>query len=362
MLIYVGDYRPIDENQATYFQVENIQLSRFSISSWNPGPHFVATGSIHADEPSGRNALFKLYNELVDPENPLRLQKGRLTFFPTVNQAASFTPNHEGSLGARGIHRDGNRNVSRLGLLEAPQDHERLVGHALNREFKKILLRRIDEKFDKPQPTSWVFADFHDVPFDGDPHSVISGAPNDEAFAQAAGLPIIISNWREPQLALSEKQLEAIGRTLKQQEDFTRTAIYAAKEHLAKASVCFEGGFNKDGTSSDVNYEVLRNLLAYTGQLPALHDDEREHTLATGFTRVSVHQTIYKTHPEVRLSPHITRDDQALSPGEIFAENQHGGFITPEPLDDKGHWRVLHPIPDPKPGDHLVHLAYQREP
>lgn len=348
----------IDEGQAHYLQTSKLSLSKLTVQSLNPGIHFVATGAIHADEPSGHNTLLRLYNELADPDNPLRLLRGRLTIFPSVNQAATFTKNHQGGLGARGVHRDGNRNVTRLKWGEVPKDHERLVGHALDGEFKKIIARQIAQTLLTQQGQPWVHADFHDVPFDGPPHSVISGAKSDLEFAKAGGLPTIVSNWRDPQLNLSNEELQAIGRTRSQQKDFTRAAIYAAREHGASAAVTFEGGYNQDGKSTEVNYEVLRNLLTFTEQLEPLKSEERGHTITGPFTRVSVEKTIYKTGPDVRLSPHIQSDDQRLEPGQIVVENSQGGIIVPDRLDQDGFWRVLHPIPDPKPGDHLVHLAY----
>ena len=320
-----------------------VQLERYHLDNHIPGRHFVGTARIHGDEPSGENAFRRLYGELTDPDNPLTLQSGKITLFPVVNQPATFA-------NKRGLERDGNRNVTKLRFGERPTSPERYVGDALATEFSSIQwnARLSGEK--------WYHGDFHDVSTPGEGHLVAGGRPQDLGVAKNLGLKTILTDWRKAQNDLSPDELKAIGRNAKQQRLYTQAAIYASAHYGSSGSVCIEGGYNKDPKSSDVAYESLRNYLAYLEILPPL--EEREHTLATKFERVSVQQTIFKLDASERLAPEIHVDNQRLETGQLVLIGDHREVRVPEPPDYDGHWRIAHPTAHAHIGDHIAHLAY----
>ena len=328
------------ENQ---YQPQTPQLEKLRFDSGIDGNHFVGTARIHGDEPSGEDAFRRLAAELVDPANPLRLQSGAITLFPVVNSAAKHA-------GIRGVFRDGNRNVSRLGLTEFAQEPERLVGHALASEFSSIYWKSL------AYGKEWYHGDFHDVSTPGEGHLVAGDRPQDLELAKQIGLKTIITDWRAAQNDLSPEELKAIGRTAKQQRAYTNAAIYASAHYGSSGSICIEGGYSKDPKSSEVAYEALRNYLAHLQILPPY--EAREHTLATSFERVSVQQTIFKLDATERLAPEIYVDNQRLETGQLVLIGENREIRVPGPPDYEGHWRIAHPTAAAHIGDHIAHLAY----
>lgn len=232
--LYIAGTKPETKIAATEQQLKSVQLERYDFRSIINGPHLIVTARIHGDEPSGEFAARKLISELIDDDNPLRLKRGSITLFPVVNQPAAF-------LDRRGVTRDGNRHVHKAILLPsgATLDPEAKINDAIAHEFRRQRLRNI-----LPFSQKWHFIDLHDYPTPGgDPHVVVGQAKGDVQAAQSIGLDTIVTNWREAQTdQLNNVELKAIGRSRKDQERHTTTAIYAAAQHGAASAICIESG------------------------------------------------------------------------------------------------------------------------
>ena len=305
--------------------------------SGKPGAHFVVTGRIHGDEPSGEEAEREVIRRLIRKE--IELKAGRLILIPVSNPLAKYED-------TRGIFGDPNRNITdRL----VPLHEENVVGLTLATELRKLA----DQARSAGQ--SFHLLDLHSVKLPAEAHLVTSGSLDDDAAVRAIGLPKVYANWRRAYLNIEEPDLQALNTTATAFRDYTSAIIYWAQEVGARSAVCIESGQDNDPRGREIALNgILRSLdlhgLTEGVSIPAAVPDQR--------LTINLERVLIKRDDTEKLIG-IEQEGQILTPGQVILKGATREVTVPH---EPGTWIIAHAMQASKRGGHFGFLARRSEP
>lgn len=263
-----------------------------------PGPTFIAIGSIHGNEPAGHVALAEVVATLE--REPL-LKRGEL--LALIGNVAAV------EAGKRYIEEDLNRrwHPDRLERLTAAgarsaEDRERLA-----------LLEAIQGGIAEARGPV-VLLDLHTVSGEGKPFAVFADTLRSRSFARRFPVPAVLG---------LEEQLEA-----------TLVDYVGLLGHVA---VGFEGGQHEDPASvarlAGLVWLALEELHMLDPARSRFVREERKRLTATTEGIPAILEVVYRhaitEADRFRMHPGF-RSFQPVSPGEIVAEDARGEVVVPE--------------------------------
>ena len=297
-------------NYTSSVLIENMKEERIigRYTGKKKGPLLICFGGMHGNEPSGIEALVRMFEMLeVEPiTNPVFEFRGRLLGLRGNLRAINA--------GKRFIDKDLNRqwtseNVRRIKATPAAK----LKNEDL--EIKEILAV-VEQEIADYQPEKLVVLDFHSTTAYGGIFTIPTNDPESLRIAIELHAPVI------------KGLLHGVSGT---------SLHYFCNDHFAPetVAVCFESGQHLEELSVNRAIAALTNCMRTIGCVKAIHVENRHDSIliehANGLPKVTELMTIHKINKgdNFKMKPGY-KNFQKVKKGEVLASDRNGDIYAPE--------------------------------